>query len=353
MIIKSAHVSLLKAPLARPFRIATGQHDALENVLLTLTLADGTKGFGEAAVATHITGETVAQTVKNLKIAAVYLKGQDIGQFLAMSAYMHTLLTKNMAALAAVEMALHDAVCRHLRMPLWRLWGTSIKPLATDITIVVGPLQETVAAATQFYRQGFRHFKIKIGRNFDEDIKRVAAVAAIAPRCALMLDANQGFSAQETLQFLKQLYRLKIDIRLIEQPVPKADWEGLRKVTRLSKVLVCADESVSSLPQAVKAIKDKAVGAINIKVMKSGLVHGAMIARLAKAHGIKLMIGGMMESSLAMTASAHLAAGVGGFDYIDLDTPFFIKGGLTGHPALNNRGIYDLTGIKAGIGIIP
>jgi L-alanine-DL-glutamate epimerase-like enolase superfamily enzyme len=65
------------------------------------------------------------------------------------------------------------------------------------------------------------------------------------------------------------------------------------------------------------------------------------------------MIGGMMESSLAMTASAHLAAGLGCFDFIDLDTPFFIKDGLRGNPYLNHRGIYDLRNAQAGIGIAP
>ena len=74
---------------------------------------------------------------------------------------------------------------------------------------------------------------------------------------------------------------------------------------------------------------------------------------LGKANGMKLMIGGMMETSLAMTASAHLASGLGGFDYIDLDTPFFIKPGFDRNPYLSQRGVYDLRKVKAGIGIIP
>lgn len=353
MTIKNVRVSLLRAPLLQPFRIAVGQHDSLENVLLTLTLSDGTKGYGEAAVATHITGETIPQTLKNLDTIGEYLYGQDIGNYLTVCGYVHSLLPDNMAAAAAVEMALFDALSRHLRMPLWRLWTGKPKRLTTDITIVIASLEETTGKTREFYKKGFRAFKVKVGRDMDLDFKRVQAVAAIAKGSALILDANQAWSVQETLRFLKALAKARIRIDLLEQPVPKDDWEGLKKVTHSAKVLVCADESVSTLPQAVRAIKEKAVGAINIKLMKTGIVHAVAIARWAQANGIKLMIGGMMESPLAMTASAHVAAGLGCFDFIDLDTPFFIKGGLRGHPCLNAHGVYDLSRIKSGIGITP
>src|SRR5205809_1119273 len=129
MTIKNIRVSLLRAPLNQPFRIATGQHDVLENVLLTLVLSNGIKGFGEAAVANHITGETIPQTVNNLNIMAAYLRGQNIGDYLTMCAYAHTLFSNNKSAAAAVEMALFDALSKHLKIPLWRLWANSVKPL--------------------------------------------------------------------------------------------------------------------------------------------------------------------------------------------------------------------------------
>ncbi len=101
------------------------------------------------------------------------------------------------------------------------------------------------------------------------------------------------------------------------------------------------------LADALRIIKEKAAGAINVKLMKTGLVHALEISRLAHAAGVKLMIGGMMESNLAMTASAHLAAGLGYFDFIDLDTPFFIKGEAARNPYLSSQGIYDLSKVKA------
>jgi L-alanine-DL-glutamate epimerase-like enolase superfamily enzyme len=339
--------------LYQPFRIATGQHDQLENILFTLELKDGTKGYGEAAVATHITGETIAQTLENLKGIALWLKGKAIEDYLDISAQLHERLGHNKSAVAAVEMAIFDALTRYLQFPLWRLWSSKSKRFRTDITIVIADLEETKARTKAFKAQGFRAFKIKIGRDMDMDFKRVQAVCHLAPGAEIILDANQGYSSKETLQFLRSLNKVGIVPDLIEQPVPKADWEGLKKVTRESKVCVCADESASSLPDAIRIIKEKAAGAINVKLMKTGLVHALEISRFAHAAGVKLMIGGMMESNLAMTASAHLAAGLGYFDFIDLDTPFFIKGEVARNPFLSSQGIYDLSKAKAGIGIIP
>jgi L-Ala-D/L-Glu epimerase len=90
--------------------------------------------------------------------------------------------------------------------------------------------------------------------------------------------------------------------------------------------------------------------------MKCGLVHAHEIARLAKAGGLGVMIGGMMESGLAMTCSAQMAAGLGFIDYVDLDTPFFLTStprGVGGNPFLSRNGVYDFSNAKSGIGIVP
>lgn len=351
--ITKTTVQRLTAPLLQPFRTALGQHDSLENILFTLELSDGTKGFGEAAIATHITGETISETTKNLKTIGETLVGGDASDYLQISAELNEQLPYNKSAVAAIETALMDALTHQWKIPLWRFFGPQARPFSTDVTIVIADLKETEDSVRRFYKQGFRAFKVKIGRDEDLDIKRVLAVKRIAPRCAIYLDANQGYSAGQTLKFVQMLRRFKVCPHLIEQPVPKDDWEGLKKVTRLAGTIVCADESVRSISDCIRAIREKAVHAINIKLMKTGIFHSREIALLAKANGIKLMIGGMMETSLAMMTSAHLAAGLGGFDYIDLDTPFFIKPGFDRNPYLSRRGIYDLRNVKAGVGICP
>lgn len=351
--IRKTSVQSLQAPLIQPFRTALGTHDTLDNLLFVLTLADGTKGYGEAAVATHITGETFTKTRYHLDAAGRWLVGKDLRDYLKLAATLQEKYSANPSMIAAVEMALFDALTRRLNVPLWRLFGAKPVRFQTDITIVIADLEETEASVRRFYHQGFRAFKVKIGKDFDLDLKRVAAVHKIAAKSAIYLDANQGFSAGQMLKFLQALKRQRIRPALLEQPVPRDDWEGLKKISRLTDIPVCADESVRSIPDAIAIIKEKAAPVINIKLMKFGLLQALEIIRIAQASGVKLMIGGMMESSLAMTASAHLAAGLGCFSYIDLDTPFFIREHVARNPYLSSRGVYDLRGIPEGIGITP
>ncbi len=353
MRITKTEISSLKAPLIMPFRIATGQHNTLDNLLFTITLEDGTRGYGEAAVATHITGETIAGTKKNLIAFSRRLKGSDPSDYLMISSQAHAFFKNNKAAVCAVEMAVLDALTRRMNMPLWRLWTDKPQQVTTDITLVIASLEETQQAARHFYSQGFRAFKIKIGRDVALDIARIKAVASLTRGSLLILDANQGYSATTMLKFLKQLEKAGVRPTVLEQPVPKSDVAGLKRVNRLAKVLVCADESARSMPEVLRLIEEKSVGAINIKLMKTGIVQSVAIAQWAHARGIKLMIGGMMESSLAMTCAAHVAAGMNCFDFVDLDTPFFIKNGLANNPYLSSRGVYDVSKVKSGIGNRP
>jgi len=350
--ISGFSVNILKKELICPFRTSLGEHKNLENILFTLKLKNGVEGYGEAGIATHITGETVEATSKNLNDTGNCLVGENICDYLSISAELNKAFPFNKSAVAAIEMALFDALAKNLKMPLWNFFGNAPKKLASDITIVMSGLNETERAIKNFYKQGFRSFKVKIGKDMDVDFKRVKIIKKIAKNSKIYLDANQGYSAKEALCFLNLLKKANIIPDLIEQPVKKNDWEGLKRITKSSKVPVCADESVTSVSDCIKAIKEKAVSVINIKLMKSGLIQAREIALFAAHSDIDLMIGGMLESSLAMTASAHLAAGLGCFKYVDLDTPFFLKDG-TKNPYLNSRGIYDLTKVKRGIGINP
>ena len=151
-VIDDAAVSLIRAPLVTPFRIATGQHDELANVFLRLRTSDGICGYGEAAVATHITGETVAATLANLQAAAAALHGRRIDAPEEVCREFAPAFAGNHAALAALEMALLDICSRIQRIPFHRLFppAGAHEPLlsfATDITVVIGTLEEARATA--------------------------------------------------------------------------------------------------------------------------------------------------------------------------------------------------------------
>ena len=360
-VIEESLASVIRAPLATPFRIATGQHDELANIFLRLRTSDGIFGYGEAAVATHITGETLEATLANLQTAGTALRGRRIDAAEEVCREFSPAFAGNHAGLAALEMAVLDIASRVQGIPFYRLFApvAAAKPklsFSTDITIVIGSLDEARASARQFAGQGFTSFKIKIGRDEELDLRRVLAVRETAPDSELILDANMGFDAERMLAFLERLDNSGVRPVLLEQPVPKGDWQGLAAITAAlagSGTLVCADESVASLDQARRAIDGGAVSAINVKTMKSGFLEGAEIARLASRHGIKLMLGAMLESALSITASAHLAAGLGCFDFMDLDTTFFLKGELARCPYLDDSGRFDLGPAGHGIGVEP
>jgi L-alanine-DL-glutamate epimerase-like enolase superfamily enzyme len=360
-VIDDAAVSILRSPLVTPFRIASGQHDELANVFLRLRTREGIFGFGEAAVASHITGETVDVTLANLRSAASALQGRRIEDPEEVCREFASVFAGNHAGLAALEMALLDLSSRTREIPLHRLFPSVAATgprmsFSTDITVVIGTVDEARRAARQFAGQGFRIFKVKIGRDEEQDLRRILAVHECAPGCGLILDANMGFNASRMLAFLDRIDRQGVRPLLLEQPVPKHDWDGLTTITAAlagSGTLVCADESVGSLSDARRAIDSSAVSAINIKSMKSGILEGVEIARLATRHGIPLMLGAMMESALSITASAHLAAGLGCFDYVDLDTTFFIRGDLAHAPYLDESGGFNLAGAGHGIGVEP
>lgn len=360
-VIEDAVAAIIRAPLVTPFRIATGQHDELANVFLRIRTRDGVCGYGEAAVATHITGESLAATLANLQAAAAALRGRRVSDPEGLCREFSARFAGNHSGLAALEMALLDISSRVQGVPFHRLFAPAagkrqVLAFYTDITIVIGSLDEARSAARQYTDQGFTVFKIKVGRDEELDLKRVLAVREIAPGCGLILDANMGFSAGRMLAFLDRLDGCGARPLLLEQPVQKHDWDGLAAVTAAlagSGTLVCADESVGSLADARRAIDSNAVSAINIKFMKSGILEGAAIARLAGSQGMPLMLGAMLESALAITASAHFAAGLGCFDYLDLDTTFFIKGELARSPYLDDSGRFDLQHAGPGIGVEP
>ena len=226
LLVKKCSVKTIKAPLRSPFRVATGQHNELENVFLTVELENGVRGFGEAAVATHITGETIPQTEHNLHHAALKLIGRDIANFVRLCVEFRPIFDVNHAGFAALEMAVLDAWSRTRKIPFWKLFGKAPRPFSTDITIVIGELPEAEEAVRRFHNKGFRSFKVKIGREPGLDLDRVLAVERLAPGSKIMLDANQGYTAESMLKFLNILKAHGVKPALLEQPVHQESQAG-------------------------------------------------------------------------------------------------------------------------------
>ncbi|MBI4802873.1 MAG: dipeptide epimerase [Elusimicrobia bacterium] len=353
VIVKTA-VRMLDAELFQPFTISSGSHKTLENALLGVRTREGIWGWGEAAVAPHITGETQKTTYLNLARTAEWLKGRDIADYMKLFVRLEDALESNRAALAASQMALLDALARTLKRPLWRLYGVKPVPVRTDITVVIGAEARAYEFAARWRKRGFSIFKIKTGADTDSDLARILAVKKAAPGARVYLDFNGAYDARTAERFVKRLEQKGVRPCVIEQPVAKGDDEGLGYLSRRLNIPVCADESVYSVSDAVRLIKKKRVTAVNIKLAKLGLLRAREVWALARAASVKLMMGEMLETELASTCAAQFASGLGGFDFVDLDAPFFIKQkAMKGGRHILSNGVYDIKSIKAGIGYTP
>lgn len=315
----------LNLPLKEPFAIATGTQYNVENVLVQITLADGTVGLGEAAPFPAVCGETQASTLDALQQLEAYLLHKDVRAWRTIAKDLAELNPKAAAARCGIEMALLDALCQHYQMPLYVFFGGVGTQLSTDLTITAGDEAHAAASARSIVERGFSVIKVKTeGVDVDYDIRRLLAIHTAAPEAKLIVDGNCGYNLTRATAFVHLLKTQELPVILLEQPLPRENWEDLKVLATTTDIPIAADESARSAQDVLRLIQDQSASVINIKLMKAGVAEALQIASLAQASGLGLMIGGMVESILAMSFSAHFAAGIGGFDYVDLDTPLFI-----------------------------
>ncbi|KAK8965531.1 hypothetical protein KSP40_PGU003387 [Platanthera guangdongensis] len=342
----------LNVPLIAPFTIASSHLDEVGNVAVRLELRDGCVGWGEAPVLPSVTAEDQPAALEAAALAcrflldsppmalgsllaeiAGFLPGHDFAsvssirfvkiivmvktltilksQTLAQAeeppvvAQLLPLIDENvpkiqkMPVRAGIEMALVDAAANSLQIPLWKLFGGASTSIVTDITIPIVTPDEAAKLAVKYKERGFKTLKLKVGKNLGSDIEVLRAIRLVHPDCSFILDANEGYTASEAI-------------------------EVLEKLNGKYGVSVAADESCRSLEDAKRIIEGNLAHVINIKLAKLGVLGALDVIEASRSAGIELMIGGMVETRLAMGFAAHLAAGFGFFKYIDLDTPLLL-----------------------------
>lgn len=347
-------------PLLEPFGIAGGAQLVANNILVWLTLDDGTVGLGEAAPFPAASGETQESTLTALARARGLLAPINLADTREVSLALTEALPP--AARAGVETALFDALARSSRASLlsWfraKSRGRSgarepVSRLTTDITVVTGTVEHARRSAESAAARGFDRLKVKVGgHSLDDDIARVRAILEAAPSAGLLLDANAAYSVEEALGLLDALGSERSRVLLFEQPVAAADLDGMAQVERDGQIPVAADESLRSRADFEALCLHGGVSAINIKTAKLGVHLAHELLLEAHAGELQVMIGGMVETEISMTVSACLAAGSGGAEYVDLDTPLFLgerplSGGFT-----QLGPVLELGGIPRGHGV--
>lgn len=218
------------------------------------------------------------------------------------------------AARNAVDCAMWDLEAKQTATPAWRLAGlTRLDPVKTSFTLSLASPDEMARAAAEAARRPM--LKLKIGGR--DDLDRVAAVRAAAPRTRLIVDANEGLTMPELRRLAPELLRL--DVRLIEQPLPVEDDEQLEGY--VSPVPLCADESLHTREELAACARR--YSCVNVKLDKAGgLTEALALARAARDAGLQLMVGCMVATSLAMAPALILAQGA---EFVDLDGPLLLQ----------------------------
>jgi L-alanine-DL-glutamate epimerase-like enolase superfamily enzyme len=352
--IRSLSVEPLDIPLHTPFGISGGAQDLARNLLVTVELADGTRGYGEAAPFPAYNGETQASALAAIEAVRSGVAGADVREWRQVAALLRDRIDEAGSARCAIETAVLDALTRRAAMPLYAFFGGAGSSLDTDMTITTGSVEDAGSAALAILDRGITTIKVKIGGGeLAHDLARLVAIHAVAPESPLILDGNGAMSADTALELVGALHMQQIQPTLLEQPVPADDWDGLAQLTRWGGVPVAADETAASAANTLRIVAERAANVVNIKLMKRGVVEALDIAAICRAAGLRLMIGGNVESMLAMTMSAHFAAGLGGFEFVDLDTPMFMAENPFDGGFAQRGARLDLRHIQAGHGVKP
>lgn len=333
-----------------PFTIATGTMHYAQNLLVRIHTDNGIIGIGECSAFPMIAAETQATCYEMAKDFAQIWKGKDPLDIPTRMEELDLFTAGNYTAKSAFDLALYDISAKNARQPLYQFLGGKPKRIESDLTIGIGTPEQMAATALEFVGKGVKMIKVKLGKKPAEDIERIRQIrSAIGPATILRIDANQGWSFDDAVIALTGLGGF--GIQFCEQPMRKWNDERLPELMALSPIPIMADESVFTHHDAERLIRNKACDYINIKFAKSGgILEAIKINQVAEKNGIVCMLGGMLESRVALTAKVHFAMAFDNIHFYDLDTC------LLGHqkdPVLGGvtyQGMELLLGDSPGIG---
>lgn len=290
-----------------PFIISRGGQSDYRTIWVRLVDHDGVEGWGEAAPA-RIYGESTETVLASLQNYAEHLAASPF-HLEDIERQWETQMRLNPAARCALSAALHDLMGKKLGVPVYQLWGLNpAKAPRSTFTIGIDTaekLRQKVLEAEEY-----PILKIKLGT--DRDVEILKTIRDLTAK-ELRVDANTGWNTKQAIRMLPVLEEFGVTV--LEQPLPADDLDGLAQVTRHSRIPVIADESclvAADIPRLVGK-----VDGINIKLAKCGSLREALrMIAIARAHHLMVMVGCMIESSIAITAAAHFTPLV---DIVDLD----------------------------------
>ena len=354
--IARIRVLRVPSPLVRPFITAVRRTDHLDVVLVEVTDAEGRRGFGEAATSWRVTGESpqsVAAAVAG-PLSEVVL-GRDAGDP-DLPVDTARAVWGNAAARSAVECAVADVAAQQRGLSLGATLSvarnsSTTTRIRTDMTLSAGEPSAVATISEEWATAGFGCLKLKASAAHDTVAVIRAVRAAVGPDITLRVDANQAWDAETAIRVIRATEDAGLALEFVEQPVAAHDLDALAAVAAAVDTPIMADESVRTAHDVRTIAERGAADLVNLKLAKTGgLTEALAAADAARAAGLGVVIGCMMESHVGVSAAAHLAAAVAPDIVHDLDAAFWLRASpVTGGVALSGDALE--LGIGAGIGI--
>jgi muconate cycloisomerase len=317
MKIKTIEAIAVSLPMKKPVQMAGETVAQAENVFVRIESDAGAVGWGEAAAAPTMTGETIAGMMAAIELMRPKLIDHAAYDFAGATAAMDAQLYGNSGAKAAIDMALHDLVGRASGRPVHALFGAKQRS-RTPVLAVIGSKDAAadLREAQALWNAGYRAFKIKVGLGSPEaDAVRTMMLcqalkgqAQGGETCLVSADANQGFPVDGALTFIRGIGDCGLDF--FEQPISAHDLDGMSQIAAATKVPIGADEGIHSLDDIVRHHERHAARGVSLKAIKLGGLSALFAAsRLCAKLGMQVNISCKTgETSLASAAAVQLAA---------------------------------------------
>ncbi len=352
MTIKSIKVYKKNLALTRPYTIATKTISDVESVFVEIALSNGIIGLGAANPAKEVVGEDADMSLRNLQSDDIQcFVGRDIAEIFSMISSVSAAFPHAPGTLAAMDIALHDAFCQYLKLPIAQFYGHKITSMPTSVTIGIKNVADTVAEAHEYWDAGFRILKVKLGLDMTEDIERLVKLREhFGQSMRIRIDANQGYETNQVVDFFNKIQGLNIE--LVEQPTAVGEEKALLTLPYNIRQQIAADESLKDIEMALFLGGTKRVGIFNIKLMKCGGIREALkIATIAEAAKVDLFWGCNDESIVSIAAALHVAFSCSHTKYIDLDGSFDLAEDVVQSGWVLKNGVMSLNS-GAGLGLI-
>ncbi|WP_404452113.1 dipeptide epimerase [Virgibacillus necropolis] len=310
MKISEIEIFAIELPLIEPFVISYANYSSMPSIIVKITTDNGLVGYGEGVADEHVTGESFESTFHVLaSTIAPKILGENPINMERIHDVMNTSIYGVPTAKAAIDIACYDVVGKALGVPVYALLGGRYheKFPITHVLSIDTP-EKMADDAARRVKQGYRSFKMKVGTNIVEDVKRIQSVYdRVDENISIRVDVNQGWkSSSKTLQALDKLQGVSLD--WLEQPVIADDIDGMVEVKSKSPIPMMIDEGLRGVREMREIIAKRAADKVNIKLMKCGGIYpAAKLAHMAEMAGIDCQVGSMVESSIGSAAGFQVA----------------------------------------------